>query len=300
MEQIVRQKRLFNNGVGCMEDLMILIDTYLKNTQGEPNALGKLIRIAIIVIITRVIIAIINKFIDSALKRRKGSTLSLTNRRANTFGEILKKLVKYLLYFVAIVTILEMFNINTTSILATAGIGGIAIGFGAQSLVKDIITGFFILLEDQYVVGDFIKIGEFDGTVEELGLRVTKLRDLSGELHIIPNGMIQIVTNNTRGTMRALVKISISYEEDIDRVMKILERVCKDVKHSNKSVFDGPTILGVTDLAESGVSITIVAHAKPMDQWSVEREIRKKVKEAFDKEGIKVPYPRRLILGGKE
>ncbi len=124
-----------------------------------------------------------------------------------------------------------MFNISTTSLLATAGIGGLAIGFGAQSLVKDIITGFFILLEDQYSVGgDYIQTGSYDGVVEELGLRVTKLRAFSGELHIIPNSNIQIVTNKTRGAMRALVKVSIAYEEDIDKAIKVLQQTCDEIK----------------------------------------------------------------------
>ena len=196
-------------------------------------------------------------------------------------------------------TILDMF-INTASILATAGIGGIAIGFGAQSLVKDMITGFFILLEDQYALGDYVKIGDCEGIVEELGVRVTKLRDFSGELHIIPNGNIQVVTNRTRGAMRALVEVEIAYEEDINRAIKALEKMCNDIKSTNDSIIEGPNIIGVTDLAEYGVKLRIVAKAKAMDQWSVEREIRKKAKETLDKENIEIPYPRIVIAGGGE
>lgn len=281
-------------------NIRYFIDDYLKTSNGELNILGKSIKILIVLIAIRIIINLTNKLIDKTLRNRKGTNLFINNRRANTIGEVLKKVVKYLLYFIGIMMILDMFNINTTSILATAGIGGLAIGFGAQSLVKDIITGFFILLEDQYAVGDYVKIESFEGTVEELGLRATKLRDFSGDLHIIPNGRVQVVTNKTRGAMRALVNISISYDEDIDRVVKILEKVCADIKLSNESVLDGPTILGITDLGESSISITIVAKAKPMEQWAVEREIRKKVKEAFNRENIKIPYPRRVISGGRE
>lgn len=283
-----------------MDNIRYFADDYLKANNGELNILGKLLKILLITMAIKVTISLTNNFIDKTLKNKKANNLFLNNRRANTIGEVLKKVVKYTLYFVGVMMILDMFNINTTSILATAGIGGLAIGFGAQSLVKDIITGFFILLEDQYAVGDYVKIENFEGTVEELGLRATKLRDFSGELHIIPNGMVQIVTNKTRGAMRALVMVSVSYEEDIDKVVKILEKVCADIKSSNDSVLDGPTILGITDLAESSVSITIVAKAKPMEQWSVEREIRKKVKEAFYKEDIKAPYPKRVIFGGRE
>src|SRR5690606_35032709 len=165
---------------------------------------------------------------------------------------------KYVLYFIGTVIILDMFNINTSSILATAGIGGLAIGFGAQSLVKDVITGFFILFEDQFSVGDYVKIDSYEGIVEELGVRVTKLRDFSGELHIIPNGNINTVTNKARGAMRALVKVSIAYEEDIDRAIKILDGVCNRLKQSNKSIEEGPTILGVSDLGEYGDRKSVV------------------------------------------
>lgn len=282
-----------------MDRIMDIIENYLKGANGDLNILGKLIKILIIIIAIRIIISLTNKLIDKALKNKKETNYFASNRRANTVAEAMKKLVKYTLYFMGTMIILDMF-INTTSILATAGIGGLAIGFGAQSLVKDIITGFFILLEDQYAIGDYVKIETFEGIVEELGMRVTKLRDFSGELHIIPNGRIQVVTNKTRGAMRALVKISIAYEENIDKVTTILEKICSEIKVSNDSILDGPNILGVTELGDFGISITIVAKTKPMDQWSVEREIRKKVKEAFDKENIEIPYPKRVILGGKE
>lgn len=282
-----------------MDKTIDIIESYLKDSNGDLNILGKLIKILIIIIAIRIIVSLTNKIIDRTLKNRKETNYFASNKRANTIAQVMKKVVKYILYFMGTMIILDMF-INTTSILATAGIGGLAIGFGAQSLVKDIITGFFILLEDQYAIDDYVKIEAFEGIVEELGMRVTKLRDFSGELHIIPNGKIQIVTNKTRGAMRALVKISIAYEENIDKVTTVLEKICAEIKVSNDSILDGPNILGVTELGDFGVSITIVAKTKPMDQWSVEREIRKKVKEAFDKENIEIPYPKRVILGGKE
>lgn len=283
-----------------MKGFIFLVNDFLRNDMGELNIYGKALKIFFIIILTRITISMINKLINRTLRNKNGSNASLSDRRINTLGQMIKSLVKNFLYFIAIVIILDMFDINTTSILATAGIGGLAIGFGAQSLVKDFITGVFILWEDQYAVGDYIKIEDFEGVVEELGIRVTKLRDFSGELHIIPNGNIKIVTNKTRGPMRALVKISIAYEEDIDKAVKILEKACEDVKVANSSIIEGPSIIGVTDLGESGVSITIVAKTEAMDQWSVERQIRKKVKETFDKEGIEIPYPKRVIFGGKD
>lgn len=282
-----------------MENIFELVNDILKDEKGELNLLGKSIKILLIFITIRILVTLINKLIDKTFKSKRNAHL-LDNKRANTLGEILKKLIKYLLYFLGVVIVLEMFNINTTSILATAGIGGLAVGFGAQSLVKDIITGFFILLEDQYSVGDLVQIGTFQGVVEELGLRVTKLRDFSGELHIIPNSSIQIVTNKTRGPMRALVKISIAYEENIDRVIAIMEKMCEEIKLTNEAIIEGPSVLAVSNFGEYNIEITIIAKTNAGDQWSIEREIRKKVKETFDREGIEMPYPKRIVYGGKD
>lgn len=282
-----------------MKEILLLINTYLKNDDGKLNGYGKSVKILIIIVLTRLLITVINRVINSTFKNRKTAYESMTINRANTLGEILKSVVRYIVYFIAMVTILDMF-INTSSILATAGIGGIAIGFGAQSLVKDMITGFFILFEDQYTLGDYVKIGDCEGIVEELGVRVTKLRDFSGELHIIPNGKIEVVTNRTRGAMRALVEVEIAYEENIDRAIKVLEKMCLTIKEGNDIILEGPSIIGVTDLAEYGVKLRIVAKTQPMDQWSVEREIRKKVKETLQDENIEIPYPRIVISGGGE
>lgn len=273
---------------------------FFLDNNGDLNILGKLAKILLIFIGIWVITNIIEKIIDKTISNKKLTKLYNNDKRINTLAAMLKKIVKFVLFFIGIMIILEMFNINTTSILATAGIGGLAIGFGAQSLVKDLITGFFILFEDQYAVGDYVKIGSYEGVVEELGLRVTKLRDFTGELHIIPNSSIQTVSNRTRGAMRALVKVYISYEENIDRVLKVVEEVCLNINKTNNSIIDGPTILGVTELGEYKMDITIIAKTIPMEQWAVEREIRKSIKEAFEKANIEIPYPKRIIYGGNE
>jgi small conductance mechanosensitive channel len=284
-----------------MELIWNFIDDFFKTTEGSLNLLGKAVAIAVIFIAIFIITRVVNHIVDKTMNNRRLTKLQINDRRMNTLSEILKKVVKYILVFIGIVVSLDLFNINTTSIIATAGIGGLAIGFGAQSLVKDIITGFFILLEDQYAVGDYVKIGGLEGIVEELGVRVTKLRDFTGELHIIPNSNVQIVTNRTRGAMRALVKISIAYEEDIERAIKVLEKVSEDLAKSNDNIIEGPTVLGVTEFGGSDVVLTVVAKTKPMEQWAVERALRKSIKEAFNREDIEIPYSKIVVLdGGKE
>ncbi len=273
----------------------------LKAEDGSLNILGKSFKILLIFLVIFAITKIVSRVIDISFGNKRLTRLQISGRRMNTLSEILKKVIKYILIFIGIVVSLDMFNINTTSIIATAGIGGLAIGFGAQSLVKDIITGFFILLEDQYAVGDYVKIGSMEGVVEELGLRVTKLRDFSGELHIIPNSNVQIVTNRSRGSMRALVKVSIGYETDIEKAISVIENLNEELSKTNENIVTGPTVLGVTDLGNSGIEITIIAMTKSMGQWAVERAIRKGIKEAFEKEGIQIPYSRiEVIDGGKK
>ena len=281
-----------------MESINTLINNYLRNSAGDINVFGKLC-ISVLIFLSVIIISrFINRIIDRTLKIDH-KNLIINRKRANTIVSSLKKVIKYVLIFIGIIMTLELFDINTASILATAGIGGLAIGFGAQSLVKDIITGFFILLEDQYSVGDYIETGDKDGIVEELGLRVTKIRAFSGELHIIPNSSINIVTNKTRGDMRALVVVSISIEEDIDRTINLLQEALNKLKDS-ESVVDGPNVLGVTNMGEYNVDITIIAKTKPMEQWAIERQIRQIANETLHNENIKRPYPKREIIGGNK
>ncbi len=273
---------------------------FLISEDGGLNSLGKLISAVIIFIAVMILVKISNKIIETTFDNRKINKLQVSDRRLTTLTDILKKVIKYILIFIGIVTSLELFGINTTSIIATAGIGGLAIGFGAQSLVKDIITGFFILLEDQYAIGDHIRIDSKEGIVEELGVRVTKVRAFSGDLHIIPNGSITIVDNMTRGAMRALIKVAVAYEEDVDRAMEVMDRVGKSVASENTNIVDGPTVLGISDFGSSDVVITMVAKTKPMEQWAVERELRKKIKEAFKRENIEIPYSKVVVYKGEE
>lgn len=283
-----------------MNELLDGVRSFFTNEYGDLNLLGKILKIAIVFIIIKISIKFISRFIKKTLDSRRISNVQINDKRAQTLGRLADNTVKYVLYFIVILIALDEFGINTASIIATAGIGGIAIGFGAQSLVKDIITGFFILLEDQFSVGDYVKIGSDEGIVEELGLRITKIRDFNGQLHIIPNSSIQVVTNRNKGSMRVWVDIHVPFDEDMNKINNILEKVCTDIKSTNEDIVDGPSILGITSLGESHVRFTIIAHAKADTQWSVERAIRKRVVEKFDEENIKIPYPRKVIVGGEQ
>ena len=269
---------------------------FLKNPQQLSLYLGRLVNIILILIIAKlsikVIHSIINKFFDS----QKNLKFKVDIPRLETMKGLIKSIVKYIVYFIAITTIIKTFGTDVTALITAAGIGGLAFGFGAQNLVRDVITGFFILFEDQFSVGSFVEIDGIAGTVEEMALRVTKIRGTNGDLYIVPNGEIKKVTNKSTGKMRALVEMSIAYEEDIDNAIEVLNKAAEVLKINDTRIVEGPTVLGVSALGASEVVITVMAKTIPMEQWAIERLMRKTFKEAFDKEGIEIPYPRRVII----
>jgi small conductance mechanosensitive channel len=188
---------------------------------------------------------------------------------------------------------------DITPLLTGAGIAGLALGFGAQSLVKDFLSGFFILIENQFRVGDVIKIGEFSGVVERISLRTVVLRDLEGNVHVIPNGEVKAVTNMSYEWSRAVVDIAVSYREDIDRVMNVLNEVGKtmiDDELFKKIIWEKPFVTGINDLSDGQVKLQMLVKTAPLMQWEVGRELRKRIKSAFDREGIEIPFPHQVLI----
>lgn len=197
----------------------------------------------------------------------------------------------------AILVIADQIGISVTPLLAGAGVAGIVIGFGAQSLIKDLINGTFILLEQWYQINDIITIGDTSGVVERFNLRTTVIRDLEGTLHFIPNGEINKLSNRTHTWSRALVEVGVHYSENTDRVVEVLEEVFSELmndKKYKKVILERPTILGnggVSELGDSSVVFTMICKVKPGEQWTISRQLRKRIKDKFDKVGIEIPYP---------
>lgn len=243
-----------------------------------------------VLIVARIIYTVLLFFLRRLLIERKGKIL-YNERKANTLFTLLRSVAFYVLTFTVIIQILQhVFHIETGTLLASAGAIGVAVGFGAQSLVKDIIGGFFILFEDQFAVGEYIKVGNFSGTVEEIGLRTTRLRDWGGELHIIPNGSITSVTNYNRGKMRALVDIKVHYEEDLDRAMAVMHHVCEEVQTEyGEKIVEPPEVQGVIQFGEQNVVLRVTAYTEANEQWGLERELRRRIHKAFLEEGIRIP-----------
>lgn len=255
-----------------------------------------IIKILLVIMAVKLSIRLLGTFSDKFYKRQAESRFVDDPKKTMTMNALTKSVITYTLYFIGLTTIITIIGIPVSSILATAGIGGLAIGFGAQSLVRDVITGFFILFEDQYAVGDYISLDKHSGTVEDIGIRITKIRDFNGDLHIVPNGNISNVTNHSRGDMRILFDVRVAYEEDIDKAVKTIEHFFDEYKKKEPLLTAGPRVLGVSDLSDFAVVLKVWAKTKSMEQWRIERELKKGIKESLETEGIDIPYPKTVIL----
>ena len=250
-----------------------------------------LIRIAGILIAGYVIL----KVIDSALARLRliipanDITGARVEQRAETLRLIIRSVSKGIVLMVIVLTVSSELGFNIGPILASAGIAGLAVGFGAQSLVKDVISGFFILFEDQYGVGDVVKIGDFAGVVEQMTLRSTVLRNLEGQVHVVPNGNIQNVTVMTKQWARAVVDVTVPHNEDLARVFRVLDNIGESLARDwPDRVLDKPATLGVEKLDDSGVTIRVIVKTPPFKQADVMREWRRRIKDEFDRAGIEL------------
>lgn len=236
---------------------------------------------------------LIKKFVDRQVASK--TSFSLEPQKALTIGEVLKSVLKYTVYIIGIGSML--YDILAKIPVALASAGGFAIGLGAQSLVKDIINGFFILFEDQYGVGDHVTIGQYSGIVESIGIRTTILRDFTGDLHLVPNGSVLEVTNHSRGDIRFIVDVEIAYEENVDSAIEVIKQTNELFEEKHKEKLRGEIeVLGVLSLNASGITIRVIGRAEPLSQWEMERELRKDIKLALDKEGIEIPYPKTQII----
>ncbi|MCS0652116.1 mechanosensitive ion channel family protein [Cytobacillus firmus] len=216
--------------------------------------------------------------------------------RSKTLLSLAENIFSYVLIFIFAVTILQIFGIKATAILAGAGVIGLAVGFGAQGLVSDVVTGFFILLERQIDVGDYVTTGNYSGIVEQIGLKTTQIRGFDGTLHYLPNREITSLSNHSRGNMRALVDIGISYDDNIDEAITVLQEACDRIAQENQAIVEGPNVIGVQTLGSSDVVLRIIAKTENMEQWAVERQLRKALKEALDASGIEIPFPHQVLI----
>ncbi|MCG9966863.1 mechanosensitive ion channel family protein [Pelotomaculum terephthalicicum JT] len=256
------------------------------NTLAAGFNYHKLLGILAIIAAAFIVVRLGSSAITKLFAREEDSHLG-GSKRVRTMAALSISILRYSVYFIALVMILGICGVQTGALLAGAGVVGLAVGFGAKNLVEDVISGFFILFEDQFDVGDYITATGVSGIVEALGLRVTRLKDLGGQVHYIPNGKIAQVTNHSRGSLQAVVDIGVAYSADHNQAVSALEQAClKLAQEHSDLIATGPEVLGIVALYADHVLIRITAGVMPLQKAKVEREIMKRSKEAMESAGI--------------
>ncbi len=297
------------------------MDPVLDFIDRNGAAVGTAWHVLVIVVLALVLRALLHRGIRKVISEAVESTVPITIRplrgrgeasvmqgapllterrkqRTETIGSVLRSVTSVLIFTVAAAMVLAELGFDLGPVVASAGIIGVALGFGAQNLVKDYLNGIFMILEDQYGVGDAIDVGEASGIVEAVGLRTTRLRAVDGTVWHVRNGEILRVGNMSQGWSRALLDISVAYDTDTDRAAAIIKRVADDVWHDedfSSVVMEEPQVWGVENLGIDGIAIRLVVKTAPLEQWSVARELRRRIKTAFDTEGIEIPFPQRTL-----
>ena len=257
-------------------------------------------RVAIVLLLATcayVVLGLLTRKLEASIRGGEG-TIAVHEQRAATLVGLARSVGLVFIVVVALFMVLQAVGVDIAPLLAGAGVVGLAISFGAQSLVKDVISGLFILFENQFGIGDVIRIGSASGAVERMTLRATFLRDLSGTMHVIPNGEIKQVSNLTRSWSRAVLDIGVAYHEDVDRAMEVMREVGREMWDDSAwrpLLVEEASVLGVEALADSAVTIRMVSKTLPLKQWEVARELRRRLKRRFDAEGISIPFPQRTL-----
>jgi small-conductance mechanosensitive channel len=259
----------------------------------------------LLILVLAVVVDIVLRFVvprvirGGVCRQMEGKPEEEIEQRIHTLVAVLRGSGRFVLIIWALFTILPELGINVTPILASVGIAGIALGFGAQSLVKDFLSGLFILLENQYSRGDVVTVAGISGLVEEVGLRRTVLRDLDGIVHHVPNGEIAVASNQTQEWSRVNMNVSVAYGEDLDKVFEVINHVGNELAADAEFgplIIKAPQVLRVDAFEDSGIAIKILGDTEPIRQWEVMGELRKRLKKAFDEEGIEIPFPHRVLV----
>jgi small conductance mechanosensitive channel len=224
-----------------------------------------------------------------------GETSLRAEQRIDALSSVLRSVVTFVIWAVALLMGLAAAGNDLAPLLAGAGVLGVAIGFGSQSLVRDFLSGMFILIEDQFGVGDIVDLGDASGTVEAVSLRTTRLRAVDGTVWHMPNGEISRVGNMSQHWSRALLDVEVAYDTDLVHARSVIKRVADELWREDTSILDEPEMWGVEQLGASGIALRLVVKTTPSTQWKVSRELRERIKLAFDAEGIEIPFPQQMV-----
>lgn len=260
------------------------------------------LRILLILVASRIIYGLINRGLQARLKLvHKNSDKNHNNDKILTLIPIIQSILKIGMWSIAGILILGEFGINTSALIAGFGMFGIALGLAAQSIIRDFIAGFLLIIEDLVSVGDSIVVGNIKGTVEHVGIRYTQIRLFSGELRVIPNSDLSNFGNKNRGFMRVIVNVGLAYEQDLEKSLLVMQEVASLWARDNSDIIiDHPSVQAITEFGDSTLSARIVATVKPGEQGNAERAIRSLLKEKFDERNVAMPFPTRQLYLQKE
>ncbi len=254
--------------------------------------------IAIAIVVRRIGMRSLDSIIRKAVKTSRFQSEAEHKQREQTLIDVFESIFGVLVWIVAIVFIFIALEINLEPLLAAGGIAGIVIGFGAQRVMQDLFAGIYVIIENQYQVGDVVDLDGDVGLVEDISLRMTIMRDLDGTVHHIPHGSIQRAKNLSKDYARINLDIGIGYSSDLEKVIEVVNRVGEDLAADDEwkvRIISPPKFMRVENFGDSSIDIKIVGETKPLEQWAAAGELRKRLKIAFDKEGIEIPFPQRTI-----
>jgi small conductance mechanosensitive channel len=275
--------------------------TSLLETQVGHWLITSGLRILLVLAVTFIIIKIIGLSLDYAFIRLEKRQDGEMRKRTDTLKAVVRNVINMALMAVAVIMILDNLGVKIGPILTAAGVLGVAVGFGAQQLVRDVINGFFILLDDQIRVGDVVDIAGKSGLVETVNLRMTTLRDAAGNVHFVRNGEITVVTNMTKEFSRYVFDIGVAYRENVDEVIRVIQLVDEDMRRDpvfQQDILEPIEVLGLDKFADSAVIIKARTKTRPLRQWAVGREFNRRLKMKFDEMGIEIPFPHMTLYAG--
>ena len=289
-EPVVQPEQTVLDGMNLLTNLLL-------------SSVGIFIKICIVLIVMLIAKKVITGFIDNlfhnklSASMKQNENIPLEEKRLKTLSKLFKSIATYVIYFIAIITCLDMVGFSIMTILAGAGVVSLAVAFGAQSIVEDLMSGIFIVLENQYSVGEFVSIDGILGTVSEIGMKTTKVLTESGELMIIRNGSVGTVINYSRHAQRRFVTVGIAYEENIENAKAVIQHACDIIGERYKDDFDQlPYVQGVSDLADSSVVIRTTFTSWNWTQDPISRALRQEIKEQLDNAGVEISYPKVQIV----
>ena len=266
------------------------------------HILTVLVTIVVLFVLAKLVLNQLSKYTSKAIDKAKNSPDDQKSRQVITAMTLLRSVGRYLIYFIFIALVLYQLGFGNVigNLMVTAGFGSLAISFGAQSIVKDVVTGFFMMFEKQYSVGDFVKIGEFEGVVTSIAMRVTYLRSFKGQKIIIPNGSIANVINYTNEYNTAVITIPTPYSANTKKIIDMVQEELDKYQSDNLELFvERPLVTGIGSFNTSSVDLTVVAKVKALSQWQVERDIRLVIKERFDAEKINILFQQVVVHNAK-